>query len=1076
MNKALPASLKRGIALLAIPCFLFLLIPAASHAVMKPAAALLNDLGQKPILVQSSLPQTNLIRLEYQVPAPLFQQMNHQFMKNKALQRCFLGNAIFYGKPGQPELPLVYSRVILPAGHTVESISFIPKKEITLPGAYTLSYAEIPHPLSATTITWAKPDMAIYDSDNGYPGKRYDLTSIQYRCGAPIAEIDIYPMTYYPKSGTIKYCREFALEVKTKPDPTGGSDLAPRVERFFDGYLMTEENPEMLAIYPKPLRKNASSDNYEWIVISEDTVLSATTTPNLQTLIEFRQSKGFTARGVPMSEVRQQSGSANSDKLRNFIKYAYENWNTKWVLLAGDINIIPLRTVQASNGSETDNLPTDMPYQCLDGTTWNNDYAAEVFIGRFSGQTRAEIANQIFKTIEYESGAASESYYTNGLSLGEKLDNTTYGTSCMNQLEELFPSEWDFDSLYDSPTYTWNSSALLTKINSDQFSIINHLGHSNATYGMKLRNGNESQFNNEKFIFVKSQGCIPGAFDRDCFAERITTQTRTGFFGAVMNSRYGWYSPRNPTSGSSHIVHRSFWQACWNEDMSYFGEFNEYSHRINTRYRWDILESNLFGDPAVLFKGKEAEPFIQVVSPNGGEEWEAGRTFPVRWDANVEGNLKIELIKGTAVNQTLTTSTPNTGSWNWAIPESFTQGSDYKIRITSVQTTSLRDESNATFTIGPRSELSVVAPNGGENFEKGTVCEITWTDNLSGNVSIILYRDSSIILDIVENTASDGSYNWTIPSTVQSGSNYWVRVVSVDKEWLWDENDGAFSIRNPAVAIPYTQTFESFDVGTVPLIQYWEQLDDDDLDWTIIQGPTPSRNGSSPNVTGPMADHTSGNATGKYIYVEASSNNSPDKEAQMVTPLFSLVGVVSAQMGFFYHMYSDSNHMGDLYVDARIEGSATWTEGIIHISGDQGDQWKQQVFDLNAYVGQLVQFRFRGITGESWASDICIDDFSITGGTGNPVRRAALPATFGLSFSGSLLTYLIPATVPAKVPVTIALYNLQGKQVQTLVNGAMNPGRYTIDLAASQSRTAKGLYICAMKAGDFSAVERVTVR
>ncbi len=119
---------------------------------------------------------------------------------------------------------------------------------------------------------------------------------------------------------------------------------------------MTEENPEMLESYPRPLGKEAASaENYQWIVISEDTVLSATTTPSLQTLIEFRKTKGFTAKGVPMSQVRQQSGANDKEKLRNFIKYAWQNWSTKWVLLAGDVNIIPLWTVSAQNGSETDN-------------------------------------------------------------------------------------------------------------------------------------------------------------------------------------------------------------------------------------------------------------------------------------------------------------------------------------------------------------------------------------------------------------------------------------------------------------------------------------------------------------------------------------------------------------------------------------------------------------------------------------------------------------------------------------------------------------------------------------------------
>jgi hypothetical protein len=1054
------------------------MFPVTGSAALKPAAALLNDLGQSPILVQSYGPAKNSIRLDYQVPVPLFQNVTHQILKSKALQRCFLGNALFYGTPGRPEIPLIYSRVILPAGHTVESIKMVPKKELTLPGAYSLSYAEIPQPLSSTTITWAKPDLSIYDSDNGYPGKSYDLTSIQYRCGIPIAEIDIYPMTYYPKSGKIKYCREFTLEVTTKPDPTGGTDLTPRPERFFDGYTMTEDNPEMLESYPRPLGKEAvSAENYQWIVISEDTVLSATTpTPNLQTLIEFRKTKGFTTKGVPMSQVRQQSGANDREKLRNFIIYAYKTWSTKWVLLAGDINIIPLYKVYATNGTERDSLPTDMPYQCLDGATWNNDYVAEVYIGRISGQTKTEISNQIYKTIEYESGANNESYYVNGLSLGEKLDNTTYGTSAINQIEALFPAEWKFDSLYDSPSFTWNKTTLINKLNTNQYSIINHLGHANATYALKLTNGDETKFTNNKFTFVKSQGCIPGSFDKDCFAERITTQNRMGMFAVVMNSRYGWYTPTTPVNGSSHIVHRAFWEACWKQEMNYFGEFNEYSHRTQTRYRWDILESNLFGDPATKFKGKESDPFVQVMAPNGNEQWEVGNTFPITWDDNIDENVKIELLKGTSVNQTLAASVPSNGSWTWAIPATFTQGTDYKIRITSITTASLSDESNAAFSIGPKSELALTAPLGGDVWEKQKSYDITWTDNLTGAVDIDLYRGASLYRSIAEGTPSDGSFTWTIPDSIQSGTTYKARVTSVEKPFLFDSSDAPITIRNPVVAIPYTQTFETFDTGTVPLRAYWEQLDDDDLNWTVKQGPTPSRTGAAPDMTGPRADHTSGTSTGKYVYVEASQPNNPDKEAQMVTPFFSLVGVSSAQMSFFYHMFSDSNQMGTLYIDAKTETDATWQDGIITLTGNQGDQWKQKMFNLQSYDGKIIQFRFRGITGKGWCSDICVDDIVISVNTGAPSYTKVVPTAFGMSFYGSRLTYAIPITPANKTPVTIALYNLQGKHVRTLVNDDKSPGSYTVDLASPNVRTAPGLYVCTMKAGNYASVQRVTVK
>lgn len=1048
-------------------------------AQFKPAAALFPQKDRQSILVRENTPQTqsDIIRLDYQTPAPELRNATHQTINGVQPQFCFIGNAPQWSEPGQPEVPVIYSRVFLPPGHTVSSITITPTKVVELPGKYLLTYGENPVPISGAdfVVPRAVPSQSIYDADNAFPAKPFELTSVQYRCGVPIALINIYPVVYYPKSGRLSCYQEFTLEVTTMPDPAGGTDLPQRIERFSDGYTMTEDNPAMLDVYRRTLSKAAAPlEDFKWIVISQDSILNATTTPNMQDLVAFRQSKGFTTRACTMTEVLATSGTTRQEKLRNYIKQAYTNWGTKFVLLAGDTNIVPLWKVYATVGSTTDSLPTDMPYQCLDQTTWNNDYVAEVFIGRFSAQNRTEMANQIFKTIAYESSTSSESYLTNGLSAGEKLDNTTYATASLNAIEAVFSASWKFDSIYDSPSYTWAKSQLITMINSNKYSLINHFGHSNATYNMKMDNSDADKLTNTKFFFDKSQGCIPGAFDSDCFAEHITTTNRAGCFAVVMNARFGWYLPGNPTGGSSHRVHLAFWQACWAQNMTYFGEFNEYSHRTNTGDRWDILESNLFGDPAVRFLGKAMPPYVQVLVPNGGEQWEVGRSFDIKYDDNLTENVKIELLKGTSVVGTLAATTASSGTWQWAIPANYTQGNDYKVRITSVQTGTLRDESDNFFSIGPASQLTLIAPNGGESWEKEKSYTVTWSDNLSGNVDILLYRGSSLYSEIVKGTASDGSHQWTVPVTLQSGRDYKVRVVSVDKPYLFDTSDAPITIRNPLVRIPYTQSFESFTVGMdVALSQYWEQLDDDDLPWSVEQGSTPSRTGSDPNKTGPLIDHTLGTSSGKYLYVEASGNNAPAKEADMVTPEFTLVNVTNATMSFYYHMFSVNNTMGHVYVDIKKDSDTGWTQGIIHLTGNQGDQWKQATFNLQSYLGSIIQLRFRGITGTDWCSDACLDDFSISGIVGIAAAAPAIPAAFGLSSKSNVIVYEIPRVEGNKTAVTVTLFSLQGKQMRILAAGVKNAGRYAVDLTGM---SAPGFYLCRMKADRFDRVVRILLK
>ncbi|MCD4736138.1 MAG: hypothetical protein K8R53_08855, partial [Bacteroidales bacterium] len=61
---------------------------------------------------------------------------------------------------------------------------------------------------------------------------------------------------------------------------------------------------------------------------------------------------------------------------------------------------------------------------------------------------------------------------------------------------------------------------------------------------------------------------------------------------------------------------------------------------------------------------------------------------------------------------------------------------------------------------------------------------------------------------------------------------------------------------------PYT---ESYEAG----LGYWQQSQDDDFDWTLNQGSTPS------SGTGPQSAYDGIN----YLFTEASNPNNPNKTA-----------------------------------------------------------------------------------------------------------------------------------------------------------------------------------------------------
>ncbi len=208
---------------------------------------------------------------------------------------------------------------------------------------------------------------------------------------------------------------------------------------------------------------------------------------------------------------------------------------------------------------------------------------------------------------------------------------------------------------------------------------------------------------------------------------------------------------------------------------------------------------------------------------------------------------------------------------------------------------------------------------------------------------------------------------------LQPNTTYYIQVIPRNNQGtatgcntIW-----SFTTENATTVntFPYTENFDSFsDIGSG---NDWANDPNDDFDWLVNQGATPS------SGTGPSSDHTSG--SGKYLYVEASSPNYPDKKTNLMSNYFDLSSQNNPTLEFWYNMYGA--YMGDLYVDVYSNGQ--WNAGIYSLSGQQSSSetdWKVATINLNQYKsGSVQRIRFRGVTGLSYQSDMAIDDFTIRG-------------------------------------------------------------------------------------------------
>ena len=197
---------------------------------------------------------------------------------------------------------------------------------------------------------------------------------------------------------------------------------------------------------------------------------------------------------------------------------------------------------------------------------------------------------------------------------------------------------------------------------------------------------------------------------------------------------------------------------------------------------------------------KQGDSQIIVTSPNGGETWELGSTHDITWTSQNPSSsyVNIKLYRSGSFISNIAGQTSDNGSYTWSISSGQTESSYYQVRIEEYGNSSVYDESNNYFSIEAPSNptITVTSPNGGEEWEPGSSHAITWSSaNLSSsNVTIKLYKNGSYNSLLSSYTTNDGSYTWTISSSLSESDYYKIRIEEYNNSSVYDESDNYFTI------------------------------------------------------------------------------------------------------------------------------------------------------------------------------------------------------------------------------------------------------------------------------------------
>lgn len=187
-------------------------------------------------------------------------------------------------------------------------------------------------------------------------------------------------------------------------------------------------------------------------------------------------------------------------------------------------------------------------------------------------------------------------------------------------------------------------------------------------------------------------------------------------------------------------------------------------------------------------------------------------------------------------------------------------------------------------------------------------------------------------------------------------------------------------VEESAETLPYAESFEN-GLGA------WVQSQDDDFDWTLNSGGTPT------GFTGPSGA-SDGN---QYLYIEPNDLQNVHYKIAQIECTFDLEAEVNTELQFDYHMYGGNID----YLAVDVYDGTTWTTDVWYRAGVQHasseSDWSNATVDLSAFVGNdAVTLRFRAKQKQWHVSDIAIDNIRVEEATSTPYSTWA-----ATTFSGA---------------------------------------------------------------------------
>jgi len=427
---------------------------------------------------------------------------------------------------GAPQLP-VFNRSIIIDPTARMRLELLDAQYQDFPVAVAPSKGVITRDIDPDTVPYSFGD--VYQRDGFYPQNVAELSEPYIMRDFRGIVVQTTPFAYNPKTKTLRVYTSYKVRVYASGQDTvntlttGRSSISRDFVSLYENRFLNWDS----------FRYTPVDDSFGKLLVICHTNYMSTILPYVNWKIQ---------KGIPTELVQWSTIGTTAAQLQTYIQNRYNaDSELTYVQLVGDAPQIP--SLSSGGGG------SDPTFSLVAGS----DNYPDIFIGRFSAETTAQVTAQINKAIAYERDVTtSDTWLSRAMGIasaeggGSQGDNGESDITHMNNIRTdlLGYGYTSVDQIYDPGA---SASTVTTNVNAGR-GFINYVGHGADTYWVTtgFSNTNATALTNgSKTPFIMDVACVNGNFvSITCFAEAWQRNANGGSVAIYASSiNQSWNSP-----------------------------------------------------------------------------------------------------------------------------------------------------------------------------------------------------------------------------------------------------------------------------------------------------------------------------------------------------------------------------------------------------------------------------------------------------------------------------------------------------------------------------------------------------